>query len=309
MGSGAPVVAHATSNYVAWCIRSDAFVDRCHYAAPGAYTTDMSATVGFSLGESASSHASDVSRGSMRVHVDDVSRGFSLPLTNANDASDSLARIGARPVSYERLFYTSDSLQQNTSNDAHAGTDAGAWAFVDSSANVTFRWSADGSHSYITTSMDPCILRVQKARNDAACDYIRGGPASDVSSAALPPGLSTSAADTLVAQFDYAETFADETLTRTECAVHGTAVAVTMDDSVFTACVTEMMATHGSIGPVTTTTDLRSALQTLISGGYMRGLRSVADVSIPCHVVLSGTDYTAEAPVLHVTPQLFFHAD
>lgn len=311
-GHGAPLVALATSNYVAWCISSDAFVNRCHVSPNGAYTTDMSTTSVFSL------HAntgSEVSLNSLRVCIDDVSRTFALPLTNAGDASDSRARIGQTTVTYDRLLYTSD--MQAYSGEEGDGSNANGWTFVDSSANATFRWSADGSHSYITATMDPCVIRVQKARNDAACDYIRAGTAGTEAEGAphppIPPNLSTSAADTLVGQFDFAETLANDASgpsARAECAISGAGIAVTLSDSTFTDCVTQVAATHGAVqnpGPFTTTASLRNALHQLISGGYICGLRSITDVSIPCGLVLSGTDRTAEAPILDVTPQLFFH--
>jgi hypothetical protein len=304
------LVASATSNYVAWCVQSHAFVNRCHYVSPGVYTTDMSASASLSLNASA---ASEVSLNSMRVHIAEVSRALSLPLTNAADSSDGVARIGQQPVVHQPLRYTSDmSISQDdaAASDDAAWPNAGpsAWSFVDSSASVTLRWFADGSHSHISTSMDPCVIRVQKSRNDAACDYIRGG-GSDVSGADLPPGLSTSAADTLLAQFDYAETYPSQS--QLNCVASGATLAVTVSDSVFTQCVAELLdaSGSGSGGTISSTEQLRNALNGFIDAGHLCGLRSVVDVSVSCGVLLSGTDRAAEAPVVGVSPHLFFHTE
>ena len=288
------VVSDLSQNSLSWCVSGDAFVSRCHYVDLGQYTTDFSS--------GAYVHAVDISADSMRLHVDEISKTYVIPL----DASNS--RIGLYDMSFTELYYTSEmeSSQPPPPSDI-SDTNYKKWAFVDSSFSVTMRWYADGSSSTLYSHMDDSMIRVEKTRNDAACDNIQisdgYGTIPDVNAL----GLSNSSVDTVINEMNYADRYEAE-MSSTNMLVSNmeNVVHLNIEDSAFSSGVNELIEVGGFEAP-TDTSGLRAVLRDLMLGGWLCGLRSDTDVSFSCQVRLSNIDFS-DVPIFTVTPQLYLHS-
>lgn len=286
----------ATDGHVSWCVDYGSFRDGCGYAGPASYTTAYA------------SAAPIEASGGRWLRFSRVARSFDVSLVSPAAAADGSGggegRIGARAVSYERLLYGSDG-----SSRSEAGATTTTWRFADSSFALVLGFSADssgtaGAACVVDVSAGPpaAVVRVVKPRNDAACDYVAAslGP----SGPSAPAGLTSSSADSVTYEFDYAAPAttggAAAPFPSSLPVVLPSAPTLRVDDAVFSAAVEANRTLD-----VSDAVSLRAALDAMVEAGALRGLRSEVDVSLSIATSVAGE---ARSPtVVALTPQLFFH--
>ena len=287
------VVNDTSQNTIIWCISGDAFVSKCRYLGPGQYTTDFSSGLYVP--------AADISVNSLRLHADEISENFYLPLDNSN------SKIGESDVSFSSLLFTSDLSNSyiegtGTENDE----DYKNWYFVDNSFQVPMRFSADGTSYILNSYMDESIIRVAKNRNDTKCDHIQISNTSSASFDIQQSGLTSSSPDTMNADINYATSFNANANTNVDMRIQNMNNVIYLDisDTLFSNAIDELIGESGVASP-SDTSSLQSSIHSLMTDGWLCGLRSDLDISFSCRVELSGINFPG--PFITVTPQLYFH--
>ena len=285
------VVNDTSQNTIIWCISGDAFVSRCRYLGPGQYTTDFSSGLYVP--------AADISVNSLRLHADEIYENYYLPLDNSN------SKIGEADVSFSSLLFTSDlsnSYLESTGNNGEYKN----WYFVDNSFQVPMRFSADGTSYILNTHMEESIICVAKNRNDTKCDHIQVSNTSLASFDIEQSGLTSSSADTMNADINYATSFNANMNTSVDMRIQNmhNVIHLNISDIIFSNAIDELIYESGGNLP-NDTSSLQSSIQSIMSNSWLCGLRSDLDISFSCRVQLSGIDFAG--PSITVTPQLYFH--
>lgn len=276
-----------TADHVSWCIDYASFRAGCDYVSLGSYRTayGLSSLV-------------TVSGGSW-LNFGSVSRTFDVSLVSPEDGSGGAGRIGSQTVSYERLFYGSDGSTQS-----EAGPTTTTWRFADASFALCLAFSADSSGSGGVSIIDvsaesASLVRVVKPHNDAACDYVSS--AVGLSGPSLPLDLTSSSSDSVTHEFDYASWLLESPFADGLPVSLPSAPTLQIDDAVFSAAVEANRTLD-----VSDAFSLHLALDEMVEGGRLCGLRSQWDVSLSIATSVAGE--SRSPTVVLLTPQLFFHS-
>lgn len=166
-------------DHIVWCISGDAFLERCEYHSGGDFRVtpwNMTPPHG--------------------PYIRMAERLMTVLISLSGDV------LGNYRVTNEEQFYDA-SNQPITTNDIN---DTNDWSFLDASFVATLRWDANGQSAMNVRMDEGAMVRVEKTRNDAACDNIQ--IVCDASARSIDAmHLSTSSPDVLTASFDYATKF------------------------------------------------------------------------------------------------------
>jgi hypothetical protein len=249
-------------DHVVWCISGDAFLERCEYYSEGDYRITPWAIT--------------------PPHGPYIRMAECVMSATVNLSGDIL---GNHPVSYVEYIYGNDASNQpileNTVNTQE-------WSFLDSSFGVTLRWDTNGEGGMRVRMDEGALVRVEKRRNDAACDNIQ--IVCDASARTVDSlNITSSSADVLTASFDYSKKFN----TTSEVMIGEINHTLSANDASFTEFVVD-----NSMGAVITdSSGLRSCVSTLIDIGEFVGF-SLDTVNIRCSASLSlETTISFEVPL------------
>lgn len=257
-----PSLLDPTDDHVVWCISGDAFLERCEYHSLGDYRiTPWVITP---------PHG---------PYIRMAERVVSATVSLSGDT------LGNHPVSYIEYIYGNDASNQPMLESTVSTQE---WSFIDSSFGATLRWNTNGEGAMGVQMDEGALVRVEKGRNDAACDNIQ--IVCDASARSVDSlNITSSSADVLSASFDYSKKFnAASAVT-----IGGINHTLAANDASFTEFVID-----NSMGMVITdTSGLRSHVSTLIAIGEFAGF-SLDTVNIRCSASLSlETTISFEVPL------------